>query len=59
MVGWGRHSDSGHMVHVDCGRRTPRWREALSRGLFDTLGINLLKRSATPTLLQNPQGWGK
>lgn len=59
MIGWGRHRDSGHMVHADCQRRTPHWREALSRGLFDTLGINLLKRSSTPTLLQNPRGWGK
>ena len=59
ITGWGRHSDSGHMVHADCQRRTPAWRKTLSGGLFDALGINLLKRDRTPKLFQNPQGWGK
>jgi hypothetical protein len=59
LTGWGRHSDSGHIVHADCRQRTHAWRKTLSGALFDALGINLLKRTNTPTLFQNPEGWGK
>lgn len=59
LNGWGRHRDMGHMLHATCRRRTKHWRKVLTGALFDTLGVNLLKRKSTPVLFQNPKGWGK
>jgi hypothetical protein len=53
-----RHHPGGFLVHA-CGRRHRSWRKRIMSALFDTLGVNLMRRSETPALFQNPATYGK
>lgn len=52
---WKQHK-WGHWVHA-CGLRTPDWWKRLAMSLIQTFGINLLPRSVTPRVFQNPEQW--
>jgi hypothetical protein len=57
VTSWTRDHTTGVMMHA-CGKRTRDWRKRIRGSLFDTLGINLLPRTRTPRMFQNPEGWG-
>ena len=58
LNGWTRDKEEGFIVH-QCGRPHKDRRSRLHTTLLDCLGINMLKRSITPSLFQNPQGYGE
>lgn len=57
LNGWSRHPEDGYIVH-ECGLPHKDRRSRIRTTLLDVLGINLLARSITPPLFQNPEGWG-
>lgn len=54
--GWTRHPD-GHLVHGTCMLRRRDFRTRIRVSFMDWFGMNLIRRSDTPTLFQNPEGW--
>lgn len=58
MSPWKRNI-RGYTECGTCGGRHVHTRRWFIGALLDYLGINLMPRSKTPKVFQNPQGWGK
>jgi hypothetical protein len=58
MSPW-RRNVRGHMECGTCGGRHIHTRKRFIGALLDYLGVNLLPRTTTPKVFQNPDGWGR
>jgi hypothetical protein len=56
--GWTMHPYWGWQVHPFCNRAGKWWRAEYGKRLFRALGVNMLPREDTPSIMQGPQGWG-
>ena len=54
-MSWTRSLTRGFMT-CSCGGRHPAWRSRFIGAVLDNLGYNLMPRSRTPRLFQNPPG---
>lgn len=54
-----RRNVRGHMECGVCGGRHVHTRKRFIGALLDYLGMNLLPRSNTPKVFQNPDRWGR